>query len=225
MAGIRRVLALRAFALAAAAGCTSAGVASLQRGPEAIITPDGLIRVDHPLRAVLYVKPDHGIGDHSRYTIGDVVVTFDPDSLRPSPEQIERMQQHLRDTASQGMIEDGATLVDAAGPCVIAVRLGIVDLTLLDHNSRAEARTHVVASSGVMTLALEMRDSQSGEPLLRVGQRRSIEGGLHYGDDLPDWTHVRHTLDRMLLELLRTLDESVPPSTASARAQACAETG
>ncbi len=194
---------------------------SIETGPAAVVTPDGLHRVSDPVRGTLYVKPDHGIGAHTRYMLGATVVTFERGSPTLSADQTRKLKRYLTDAAVRGMAAGGTPVVDAAGPCVVRMNFGVIDLKLEGLRGGESASTRVLASSGEMTLVMELRDSLSGEPLLRFGQRRTIEGGIHSGGDHPNWSRIRRTFDRMLLDQRRTLQESVPAGAASPRATRC----
>ena len=67
-----------------------------------------------------------------------------------------------------------------------------------------------MASPGQMTLLLDASDSQSGEPLVRVGQMRSIQladGGFYESDPVTNSTAVREMFQTWAYDLRRELDQ------------------
>jgi hypothetical protein len=78
-------------------------------------------------------------------------------------------------------------------------------------------------SSGQMTLLLDARDSQSGEPLVRVGEARAIDlggGGWYESDPVANSGAVRDAFRTWASDLRRELDQfhalpALPPVATS----------
>ena len=70
--------------LAAMTGCASTPPPTVQSGPEAEVTIDGLHRVDNSVMALAYVKPDLDLQPYTKLMLDPVSVAYqrDPGSRR-----------------------------------------------------------------------------------------------------------------------------------------------
>ena len=159
-------------------------------------TADGLVRVEDFRDGALFVKPDHGITAHHRYHLSQVLLTYERDSNRFTAGQEERIRQYFEDATIGSMIQDGSTMVTGPGRCVLSMGVGLVDIELLEPDGSG-ASTSVLSTWGGVTLVVDIRDSVTGEPLLRFGKRRGFPGGIQWQDDVPPWREVRATLDQL----------------------------
>ena len=190
MSGLRGTITLSiactlGLDLALGLGCASTPPADPGPGsatPKSVhTTADGLELVEDLRKGALYIKPDHGITPHYRYHLSQVLLTYDYDSPRFSRTQEDRMRRYVEDAAIGGMIQEGATMVTGPGSCVLSMGLGLVDIALKAPKGSG-ATTSILASSGAITLVVDLRDSLSGEPLLRYGRRIGLPGGIQWQD-------------------------------------------
>jgi hypothetical protein len=106
-------------------------------------------------------------------------------------------------------------VVTGPGKCVLSMGIGLVDIALNGPEATG-ATTSILASTGAITLVVDLRDSVSGEPLLRYGRRIALPGGIQWQGDRPTWHQVRQTLDQLLTDQRKTLrGDSVPESTVA----------
>lgn len=203
MSGLRGSLVLIALSLACVATSPEQPVST---------TFDGLPRVEGMRTGALYVKPDHGITAHHRYHLNQVLLTYERESNHFTTGQEERMRQYLEDATIGGMISGGSTMASRPGPCTLSMGIGLVDVDLVEPDGSSSS-TSLLANWGAVTLVVDLRDSLSEEPLLRYGRRIEFPGGIQWQNDPPPWRQVRTTLDELLQDQRKILDESVPQST------------
>jgi hypothetical protein len=177
-------------------------------------TADGLVLVEDYRQGALFVKPDHHITRHHRYHLSQVLLTYDRDSNHFTSGQEERIRQYFENATIGSMIESGSTMVTGPGRCVLSMGVGLVDIDLVEPDGTG-ASTSVLSTWGGVTLVVDIRDSVTGEPLLRFGRRRGFPGGIQWQDEVPPWREVRATLDQLVLDQRHTLYDAVPESTVA----------
>lgn len=195
---------------AVASGCMT--VASEPPPSEPVMTADGLTLVESRQKGALFIKPDHGITAHHRYYLNQILITYERDSNRFSSNQERRMRQYVEDATLGGMSANGLVMVTGRGQCVLSMGIGLVDISLAEPDGTGSS-TSLLNNWGAATLVVDLRDSLSGEPLLRYGRRIQFPGGIQWQDERPPWAEVRTTLDRLLQDQHATLTQRVPPST------------
>ena len=176
------------------AGCASAsGPPTLQTGPDAEVTADGLYRMDNSLVALAWMKPDVDLRGYTAIMIDPVTVAYQRDpqgrtrSLGPgdprgnfalTPTQMENLKSYFGEAVTEALSGDGAyRIVDAPGPDVLRITAELIDLIVRIPTQTTSARGGMaVRSYGEVTIVLEVRDSQSGEILARAADRRDPTG-------------------------------------------------
>lgn len=177
-------------------------------------TPDGLVLVEERRDGVLFVRPDHGIGPEHRYHLSQVLLTYQADSNRFSSGQETRMREYVEDGTIGAMSQRGKQMTSRAGRCVLQMGVGLIDIELVQPNGSGSS-TSMLTTWGGVTLVVDLRDSVTGEPLLRYGRRVSFPGGIQWQGDRPPWTHVRRALDEALRDQVDLLTREIPESTAA----------
>ena len=212
------------MALAAAlAGCLASPEPALQMGPGAKISPDGLHLVDHVPFGTLYMRPDYTFGSYRFFTMGKTHVSFAPDSRVLSDVEVAEMTRRFDAVARQVIRGSGRVEVPRQGPCVARVNLGLVDVDMLEPKELAAHGTSTVMDSyGSLTLVLEIRDGYTGEPLLRYGRRRRLEGGPATGVDPAELTALTTTLEEFARGIENDFQRALP-RIASAAPRSCEE--
>ena len=180
------------------AGCASssgsAGPPTIQTGPDAEITVDGLHRVDNSVMALGYMKPDMDLRGYTAIMLDPVTVAYqrDPGNRRTTqsaggdrnfaltPTQMEDFKSLFQDAVVEALSGDGGyRIVDTPGPDVLRITTELLDLIVRVPTRQTGGRGTTSAQSfGVVTLVLEARDSQSGEILARAAERRDPTGNV-----------------------------------------------
>ena len=172
----------------AVAGCASTPPPTLQTGPEAEVTADGLVRVDHSIVPIAYYKPDIDLTPYTRFMLDPVEVAYqkDPgnrrrsgttggfDNFALSPSQMENLKSMFQEAVVEALSkDDGYELTTEPGPDVLRITAALVDLVVRVPTQRSGGRQrNFTRSYGLVTAVLELRDSQSGEILARAADRR-----------------------------------------------------
>lgn len=149
-------------------------------------TADGLHRV--PARGVgaAYVKPGVRFSAYDAVVIDPVTVSYKSWPRRPRATDLARGNYAL-DRASMDRLKrifqrafeqelersQAFVVADEPGPGTLRVSAHIVDLVWEVPPARG-GESSFVLRTGEMTLILDVRDSQSGEPLARVADRQAI---------------------------------------------------
>ena len=194
---------LLAFALGLV-GCASPGdpVASDLRE-----TADGLSQLEIERPGTLFGHEDHRIGGYDAFMVEESSVAYERRSKRFSPALeamfLATLEQSLLD-AAEGM---GVPVVDAPGACVLQVAAELVNVSLAP-----SSRTEI----GKLSIVMEMRDSESGDPLLRYVRHEQIDDD---GSGAPRVEQLQRGVDAMVegLQVARAArlaagprDESLP---------------
>jgi hypothetical protein len=181
--------ATTAAILVGLAGCaaTPPPTPTLQTGPNAEVTVDGLHRVDNSVMALAYVKPDLNLQGYTKVMLDDVTVAYrkDPGSRQRdpygteqnfalTPSQMDNLKSMFREAIVTALTRDnGYEIVDTPGPDVLRISAELVDLVVRVPTQRGAGRERTYTRSyGEVTLILELRDSESEEILARVADRR-----------------------------------------------------
>ena len=205
---------------------------TIQQGPDAEVTVDGLYRVDHAAFEHAYIDPDADWARYDQVLPGDAEFKFR--AVKKTSESVrarstagvneyyidEDDRARLRDEVSAVFSEEVAkserfSATDSAGPNVLVIRGGLVDIVSFvppEYVGRGET---FLSSVGEATLVIEVVDSMSGEVLFRAADRRAAEraGGTQPIRSSPatNWSEVRR-LARSWGSTLREGLDSLPTS-------------
>ena len=179
------------------AGCaspsgTASGPPTIQTGPDAEVTVDGLYRVDNSLAQLAYMKPGMDLRGYTAIMLDDVEVSYQRDpqgrtraatggatnNFALNDTQMDNLKSFFREAVVEALSSDGGyRIVDASGPDVLRITAELMDLIVRIPTQQTDGRgATAVRSYGVVTLVLEARDSQSGEILARAADRRDPTG-------------------------------------------------
>lgn len=177
------------------AGCatTPSGPPTLQTGPDAEVTIDGLYRVDNSVMALGYMKPDIDLRGYTALMIDPVSVSYqkDPGSRRRatdaggggsnfalSSSQMDNLKSWFQEAVVEALTrDDGYRIVDTPGPDVLRITAELQDLVVRIPTQATGGRDRNFASSyGAVSMVVEARDSESGEILARAGDRQDPTG-------------------------------------------------
>ena len=172
--------------LVAVAGCASTPPPTLQTGPNAEVSVDGLVRVDNAVVPVAYRKPDMDLTPYTRFMLDPVEVAYqkDPGNLRRSrggsddnfalsPSQMETLKSMFQEAVVEALTkDDGYELTTEPAPDVLRITASLIDLVVSVPTDRAGRQQVYTRSYGLVSLIVELRDSQTGEILARAADRR-----------------------------------------------------
>ncbi len=172
--------------MAGLAACASAPPPTVQTGPDAEVTVDGLHRVDNSVMALAWVKPDMDLRGYTKLMLDEVTVAYqrEPRARRQSlggsdqnfaltPSQMANLKSWFHDAVVKALTrDDGYQIVDAPGPDVLRITASLVDLVVRVPTEKVGSERTYASSYGEVTLILELRDSESEQILARAADRR-----------------------------------------------------
>lgn len=208
-----RFLIAGVFALGAAGSALAAVETS---------TPDGLDKVEVKGIDVTYRRPGASMDGYTKIMIGSITVSFNKNwEKTPLPGTRFKMRaedaQKIKDRLAGAMREEftaalkagGYEVVDTKGEDVLEFAAAIADLYINkpDVHSAARADTYAV-SAGEMVLVAELRDSPSGEVLVRAYDRGQARETLspHFITGSENEVEARKILSEWAKILVRQLD-------------------
>ena len=155
---------------------------AVQPGPA---SADGLRQVEGRDVSAAYMRPDAIFGAYDEVAIDPLQIDH-KEKTRPLNEgAMERLQQIYEDALRAQLSRSEAfTLVSERGPRTLRVTGRIVNLEVrMGRHLGGDKK--IVLDSGEMTLILDVRDSESGDALARIADRRRIRptgvsGGSNY---------------------------------------------
>jgi hypothetical protein len=202
---IRLSLAL-IFAIVAA-GCETAPP-TIQTGPEAELSFDGLHKVDNSQADVAWARPDFDISGYTKIMplSGGIEYRQVKDRGRSSIARSQGGPYFINDEARARFEElvsevfreelqmiERFEIVDEPGPDVLVVLGGLLDVVSYVPPDPVGGRSYVFLSSvGDATLVLELRDSETGTILARSVDRRAAEA---IGSTLQDSNRVTNSAE------------------------------
>lgn len=187
---------LKAVILMATLGLTacSSEPASLQQGPDAEVTKEGLVRVDHSKLDLSYVRPDVNWGKYTKLYFEPVKVTNDhPADYKPPkidrraeglnatydlPEEtlVKMSEQFLLTVKEVFNSDQPFELVTQQGPNTLVVEVAVTDIRLsapIESSRRSYnsmGRTYTENSGSMMLLAV-IKDGETGKVLAKAADR------------------------------------------------------
>jgi hypothetical protein len=211
------------------AGC--AGTPTVDTGPNAEVTYDGLYRVRGTSLDDVWVKADFDLTPYSKIMPVNGGIAYrevrDPGNTaraRSSATEFPISQANRRrlvDTVSEEFRNEfegleNYELVSEPGPDVLTLKLSLIDV-VSSVPPETIGRTDVyLRSVGEATLVLELYDSESGELLARAVDRRAAESAYpQQSNPVTNWAEVRRlasTWARILRQGFDTVRQIAPPA-------------
>ena len=208
------------------AGC--AGEPTIQQGPGAEVTYDGLNRIDNSAFREAWADPDIDWSRYSKIMAGGAVFEFravkkTSGTRRLSSTQTEfwiddKAREKLKEEVSAIFREelgksDRFTMTDPPGPDVLIIIGGLNDIVSRVPPDLVGRGDIYLSSVGEATLILQAVDSMSGEVIARAVERRRAErtGGTvaMVSSPVTTWAEVRR-LARLWATKLRNGLDSLP---------------
>lgn len=177
---------LAVLSLAILAACNS--VPTLQSGPNAEVTFDGLVRVDNTRLDAVWIRPGIDLSAYDKLTLVGAGIKYrsvrevrrlnlSNDSEFPlDARQRERIEESVREVFSEEMAKiDGFEITMEDGPGTLALTGTLIDVVSFVPPDRLGNVDYYLSSLGAATLILELSDSMSGQVLARAADGRSID--------------------------------------------------
>ena len=222
-------------------GCgSSAGPdPEFETGSRAEVTVDGLHRIKHSGFRYAWLKPEAALGSYDQILLRNPEVAYkrEPRRSRPgsstgnfalSDPQMANFKRFLTE-AFEGEFAKSEfySLSEAPGHQVLVIEPAIIDLVVnVPTRPRPVSDTVFTTSTAVMTLVMQLRDSESGEILARIAERREARAPgrdgantLYWSNSVTDADAVRRTFRRwarILREKLDRIHEVATPAAAAA---------
>ncbi len=190
---IRKLLAalLLPATMTLTTGCATPAP-TIQTGPDAEITFDGLHRVDNSQADLAWARPDFDLSQYTkilpveaqyeyRQDVNRARTTFERGRGGPyyiDADRRARFEEEVRNVFQEELSKiEHFEFVTEPGPDVLLLRGALLDIiTFVPDDDNIPGRSEFfVASVGEATLVLELRDSESGTILARSVDRRAAE--------------------------------------------------
>lgn len=200
-------LTMTLAATLAIAGCV--GEPTIQTGPEAEVTFDGLNRVDNSAFTDAWADPDIDFSRYDQWMGGGAFFEFRAvkktgRSMRATSSQSEfwiddkdkaKLEEEVSKVFQQELAKsERFTESQTPGPNVLLIRGGLHDIVSRvppEHIGRSDI---YLSSVGEATIVLEVVDSMSGEVIARAVERRAAQrpgGDMIYATTVTTWSEVR----------------------------------
>ena len=188
-----RILSIRiglTFLLAMAVGACEAQ--PTQAAPSGDVNVEGLRQVPAKNFEAAFVRPGVRFANYGKLMVDELELAFrtpdrEQNQFPVGEDQKTRFRAAMATAfgAELGKLE-AAEIVTEAGPDVLALHVRVQDIVARAPGRRVGAAGRAgfaMETTGDMTLVMELRDSQSDEILLRVFDRRSVEGAAMLSGD------------------------------------------
>lgn len=193
----------------AAAGCSTTPP-TIQMGEDAEVSFDGLHKIDNSQADVAWARPDFDISSYSKIMLVSAGISYAPAENRArtsiersrggpyfiSDEVKARFEEEVSATFADEISKiENFEIVDEAGPDVLMVRGGLIDVVSYvpsDPMTSSGLSSVYLRTVGEATLILELRDSESGTVLARSIDRRAAESA---GDTFIDSNRVTNAAE------------------------------
>ncbi len=214
------------FAAMAIAGCSSAPP-TIQQGPDAEVSFDGLHVVDNSAFRQAWADPDIDFSVYNKIMPGGAFFEFRAVKRTSRTTRAtsntrefyidEDARERLKEEVSAIFNEELArstrfTVVDEPGPDVLIIRGGLHDIVSFVPPEPIGRGEIWLSSVGEITLLLEVVDSLSGEVIARAVERRAAQqgGGMAIrANSVTTWAELRRLARRWATTLRDGLD-SIP---------------
>ena len=217
---MQRLISLAAVLVIA--GCATDP--SIQSGPNAETTFDGLVRIDHARFEAAWIDPDVDLKKYNKIIPGGAEFEFrnvqkmSASTARRTNEKefwiSDTNKQRLVDTVTEVFTEElqkseHFTVTDEPGPDALIIVGGLHDIVSQVPPEDVGRSEVWLRSVGEATLVIELRDSLSNEVVYRAVERRAAENA---GDQMirantaTTWAEVRRWARRWAVRLREGLD-------------------
>jgi len=214
---------LLTFAALTIAGCSSAPP-TIQQGPDAEVSFDGLHVVDNAAFREAWADPDIEFSRYNKIMPGGAFFEFRAVKRTSNTQAARsRAREFYIDEDARARLEEEVTaifaeelanstrftVVDEPGPDVLIIRGGLHDIVSFVPPEPIGRGEIWLSSVGEITLLLEVVDSLSGEVIARAVERRAAQqgGGMAIrANSVTTWAELRRLARRWATTLVDGLD-------------------
>jgi hypothetical protein len=214
---------LLTFAAMTIAGCSSAPP-TIQQGPDAEVSFDGLHVVDNSAFRQAWADPDIEFSRYNKIMPGGAFFEFRAVKRTSNTQSARsRTREFYIDEDARARLEEEVTAIfaeelanstrftvtDEPGPDVLIIRGGLHDIVSFVPPEPIGRGEIWLSSVGEITLLLEVVDSLSGEVIARAVERRAAErgGGMAIqANRVTTWAELRRLTRRWATRLRDGLD-------------------
>ena len=202
------------------AGCATEP--TMQTGPDAEVTYDGLVRVDNAAFSNVWRRPDRDLSIYDSILPVGAGIQYrevrQVSSARSSAGTTEfpiseENRQVFQQMATEVFTEElnnsqHFKVTDVPGPTTMIVEGALIDVVSRTPPERTGRGNTWVANFGEATLVIELRDSVSSETLVRAAERRAASPptGGRVANTVTTRAEVRRVLRRWAVTLREKLD-------------------
>jgi len=168
-----------------AAAQTDAGAPKSRRDAQGVWEAEGLSKVTVKGLDVVYARPGATLAGYEKFMLRPITVAFQrgwekqsapgtrsPIKAADAQKIKDRLSALVREEVIKQLGEGGYALVGTAGDNVLDVSLSIVNLDVNAPDIKTAGRVETYAlSAGEMTLVADLRDSASGDIVMRIFDR------------------------------------------------------
>lgn len=195
---------------------------TLQTGPEAEVTHDGLVRVDNSAMQFAWIDPEIDLSTYSKFMVAEPEFEFRAVRNTGSRRSSSANEFAISDSGKERLIATvkevfqeelsrsrNFTRVDEPGPDVLLIEGAMLDIVSRVPPDIVGRGDIFLDRVGEATLVLQIADSMSGETFARAADRRAAEpaaGGVR-SSTVTTTAEVRRLARRWATRLREALDE------------------
>jgi len=173
-------------------------------------THDGLVVEDRAPVDFAAIRPGADLGSYSRLLVLPVEFSYKRGSRRLSQHRMEDLHRYLKEDFTRELMDRGGyQLVSQPGTGVLVVRAALVDIAIQAPADEPRTRS-IVRQAGEITLLAVFSDSQTGEVIARVADRRALSGagGAYVSNPVANISNTRRVFRQWAAMLRQRLDQS-----------------
>ncbi len=163
---------------------------TIQTGPNAEISYDGLVKLNNTRIDSAWIRPGIDLSAYDKLILEGAGIRYRSVSevnriylsnfqgMPIDTEQVEYIQRAVRDVFTRGMAEsEHFEIVEEPGPDTLTLNGYLIDVVSFvpPQDDTVDRIYHYITQLGEATLVLELRDSLSGQTLARATDRRILE--------------------------------------------------
>ncbi len=171
--------------------------------------PSGLVRLPHEGPGDLFAHPSRSIDDYDDFLVTDVGLSYAPHQQPLSQDDLQRFRMMAYGVVLRQIPAAGYLAATGPGPCTVKLGVQFDALAFPGPGPR---------KNGATTVVLELRDSLTGDPMVRYGQHRELSIGPSTEMGRPDLERLESTLEIVAEDVRLRLREQLPLNRTGARA-------
>jgi hypothetical protein len=163
---------------------------TFQEGPDAEVTFDGLVRIDNSAFKRVWADPDADLSRYTKIQPPRAAIEFravkgkagsaSGHSSKTEFPIADNDREKIIATISEVLVEEISqnqrfSITEETGPDTLILAVSLLDIVSRVPPERAGRGNIFISRVGEITIVLELKDSQSGETLLRAAERRAVE--------------------------------------------------